>query len=157
MSKARYPEAGMRSCLVSPCKPSPAVRIAFVAVLTLLLSGWTTCTAIVNLSNCGGSAPQPQITSLSPGTIPRLAEPVPLIVIGSGFIPQSQILWNGSPLPTTFTDSSHLQAMISQQTFDSFGGSPGSSVNISVRSQASAPLLGCPNGGNSATLVLLIL
>jgi hypothetical protein len=36
----------MRSCLVNPCKPFPSVRIAFVAVLTLLLSGWTTCTAI---------------------------------------------------------------------------------------------------------------
>jgi len=146
----------MRSCLVNPCKPFPSVRIAFVAVLTLLLSGWTTCTAIVNFSSCPGTVPQPQITSLAPDTIPGNAESVPLIVNGSGFVPQSQILWNGSALQTTFTDSRHLQATITQRTFDSFGGSAGSSVQISVRSQGSAPVLGCPNGGNSATLVLVI-
>jgi hypothetical protein len=33
----------MRSRLVNPCKPFPSVRIAFVWVLTTLLSGWT-CT-----------------------------------------------------------------------------------------------------------------
>ncbi len=146
----------MRSRLVNPGKPFPSVRIALVAILTLLLSGWTTCTAIVNFSSCPGTVPRPQITSLSPDTIPGNAESVLLIVNGSGFVPQSQILWNGSVLQTTFTDSRHLQAAITQQTFDSFGGSPGSSVQISVRSQGSASVLGCPNGGNSATLVLAI-
>jgi IPT/TIG domain-containing protein len=146
----------MRACLVNPCKPFPSVRVAFVAVLTLLLSGWTTCTAIVNFSSCPGTVPQPQITSLSPDTIPGDAESVLLIVNGSGFVPQSQIMWNGSALQTTFTDSRHLQATITQQTFDSFGGSAGSAVQISVWSQGSVPVLGCPNGGNSATLVLVI-
>jgi hypothetical protein len=146
----------MRSCLVDPCKPFPSVRIAFVAVLTLLLSGWTTCTAIVKFSGCLGTVPQPQITSLSPDTIPGDTESILLIANGSGFVPQSQIMWNGSALQTTFTDSRHLQATITQQTFDSFGGLAGSSVQISVRSQGSTPVLGCPNGGNSATLVLVI-
>jgi hypothetical protein len=146
----------MRSCLVNPRKLYPSVRIAFVAVLTLVLSGWTTCTAIANFSGCAGAVPQPQITSLSPDTIPDDTESVLLIANGSGFLPQSQIMWNGSPLQTTLTDSRHLQATITQQTFDSFGGSAGSSVQISVRSQGSAPVLGCPNGGNSATLVLVI-
>jgi hypothetical protein len=146
----------MRSCLVNPCKPFPSVRIAFVAVLTLLLSGWTTCTAIVNFNSCPGTVPQPQITSLSPDTIPGNAELVLLIVNGSGFVPQSQIMWNESALRTTFTDSRHLQATITRQTFDSFGGSAGSSVQISVRSPESAPVMGCSNGGTSATLVLVI-
>jgi hypothetical protein len=146
----------MRSCLVNPCKPFPSVRIAFVAVLTLLLSGWTTCTAIVKFSSCPGTVPLPQITSLSPDTIAGDTESVLLIANGSDFVPQSQIMWNGSALQTTFTDSRHLQATITQQTLDSFGGSAGSSVQISVRSQGTAPVLGCPNGGNSATLVLVI-
>ena len=146
----------MLSSLVGPCKPFPSVRIAFVAVLTLLLSGWTTCTAIVNFSSCPGTVPQPQIASLLPDTIPGDTESVLLIVSGSGFVPQSQIMWNGSALQTTFTDSRHLQATVTQETFDSFGGSAGSSVQISVRSQGSASVLGCPNGGNSATLVLVI-
>jgi len=145
----------MRSCLVNPCTPFPSVRIAFVAVLTLLLSGWTACTAIVEFSSCPGTVPLPQITSLSPDTIAGDTESVLLIANGSDFVPQSQIMWNGSALQTTFTDSRHLQATITRQTLDSFGGSAGS-VQISVRSQGTAPVLGCPNGGNSATLVLVI-
>jgi len=153
---ARNREAGMRSCLVNPRKPFPLVRIAFIAALTLLLAGWTTCSAMVDFNSCEGSLPQPQISSLSPGAIPGDAASVLLTVNGSGFVPQSQIMWNGSALPTTFMDSSHLQTTITQQTFNSFGGSVGSSVQISVRSQGSTPVLGCPNGGNSATLALVI-
>jgi hypothetical protein len=146
----------MRSCLFNPCKPFPSVRVASVAALTLLLSGWTTCTAIVNFRSCTDTVPQPQITSLSPDTIPGDAESVQLIANGSGFVPQSQIMWNGNALQTMFTDSRHLEATITQQTFASFGGSAGSSVQISVRSLVSAPVLGCPNGENSATLDLVI-
>jgi hypothetical protein len=145
----------MRSSLVNPCKHFPWVRIALIAALTLLLSGWT-CSAMFEFNSCPGTMPQPQVTTLSPDTIPGNAESVLLIVKGSGFVPQSQIMWNGSALRTTFADSRHLQATITQRTFDSFGGSAGSSVQISVRSQGSAPVLGCPNGGNSATLVLVI-
>lgn len=143
----------MRSCLVSPSKPFPSVRIAFIAALTLLLSGWTTCSAIIEFNSCQGSFPQPQITSLSPDIIPGDSESVLLTVNGSGFVPQSQIMWNGNALQTTFTDSGHLETTITQQTFDFFGGSRGNNVQISVRSQGS---LGCPNGVSSATLVLVI-
>ena len=146
----------MRSCLVNPRKPFPLVRIAFIAALTLLLAGWTTCSAMVDFNSCEGSLPQPQISSLSPGAIPGDAASVLLTVNGSAFVPQSQITWNGSALPTTFMDSSHLQTTITQQTFNSFGGSVGSSVQVSVRSQGSVAVSGCPNGGNSATLALVI-
>jgi hypothetical protein len=146
----------MLSSLVRRCKPFPSARIACVTVLTLLLCGWTTCTAIFGFSSCPGAMPQPQITSLSPDSVPDDAESVPMIVIGAGFVPQSQIMWNDNLLPTTFADSQHLQTTITQQTLDSFGGSPGSSVPISVRSQGSAVIVGCPNGGSSATLLLVI-
>ena len=146
----------MRSCLVHPCKPFPLVRMACIAVLTLLLSGWTTCSAIVDFNSCQSSVPQPQITSLSPGAVPGDAASVLLTVNGSDFVPQSQIMWNGNALQTTFTDSRQLQTTITQQTFNSFGGAAGSSVQISVRSLGSVGVLGCPNGGNSATLELVI-
>ena len=146
----------MRSCLVDPRKPFLLVRIAFIAALTLLLAGWSTCSAMVDFNSCESSVPQPQITSLSPGAIPGSAASVLLTVSGSGFASQSQIMWNGSALPTTFMDSRHLQTTITQQTFDSFGGAAGSSVQISVRSQGSVAVSGCPNGGNSATLDLVI-
>jgi hypothetical protein len=143
----------MRSSLAHPCKPSPSIHIALIAALTLLLSGWT-CSAM--FISCQGVGEQPQITSLSPDTIPSDADSVLLTVDGSGFTPQSQIMWNGSSLETTFTDSHHLQTTITQQTFDTFGGSAGSSVQISVRSQGPVNDLECPIGGNSAALVLVI-
>jgi hypothetical protein len=146
----------MYSSLVHPRKPFLLVRIALLAVLTLLLSGWTTCTAMVDFNSCQSSVAQPQITSLSPGAIPGDSASVRLTVNGSNFVPQSQIMWNGNALQTTFTDSSHIQTTITQQTFNSFGGSAGSSVRISVRSLGSASVLGCSNGGNSATLELVI-
>ncbi len=138
----------MRSSLVKPCKPSPSIRIALIAVLALLLSGWT-CSFEFN--SCQGVR-QSQITSLSPSSVPSDANSVPLMVDGSGFTPQSQILWNGSTLDTRFMDSHHIQATITQETFESFGGSAGSSVQISVKSQGS----GCPINGDSATLNLVI-
>ena len=128
----------MRSYLVNLCKPFPLVRIALVAILTLLLSGWN-CSGV--FISCPGPVSQLQITSLSPGAIPGDANSVPLTVSGSGFTPQSQILWNGSWLETTFIDARHVEATITQQTFDSFGGSAGSTVQISVRSQGSG--VGC--------------
>ena len=141
----------MPSSLVNPWKPLPWTRIAFIAALPLLLSGWT-CNAI--FVSCLGVVPQPQITSLSPDTLPSDTNSVLLTVEGSGFTPQSQIMWNGSSLQTKFIDSHHLQTTITQQTFDSFGGSVGSSMQIAVRSRGSVPVVGCPNGGNSATLVI---
>jgi hypothetical protein len=118
---------------------------ALLAALTVLLSGWT-CSAI--FVSCQGVS-QAQITSLTPGNIPKDVNSVPLTVAGNGFTPQSQIMWNGSTLETTFQDSHHLQTTITRETLESFGG--GSSVRISV-SQGS----GCPIKGNSAALNLVI-
>jgi hypothetical protein len=146
----------MRSCLIDRCKPYPLVRISLLTLLTLVFCGWTTCTAIIGFNSCPGSVPQPQIASLFPNTISGGADSVLLTVNGNNFVPQSQILWNGKTLQTRFTDSRHLQTIITQQTFDSFGGSAGSSVLISAISPASAFVAGCPDGGTSSTLMLFI-
>jgi IPT/TIG domain len=142
----------MRSSLAHHHRSFPLIRVALVAALALLSSGWT-CSAI--FLSCQGVG-QSQVASLSPDTIPIDAESVLLTAEGSGFTPESQIMWNGNALQTTFIDSHHLQTTVTQQTFDSFGGSVGNNVRISVRSQASFDDLGCPIGGNSATLVLVI-
>ena len=142
----------MRSFLASICKPFFLFRIALVAALTLLLSGWT-CSAM--FLSCHGLEPL-QVTALSPDAISSSAESVRLTAEGSGFTPQSQIMWNGNALTTTFMDSRHIQTTITRQTLDSFGGSVDSTVKISVKSQASFDDMGCPIGGNSATLILVI-
>jgi hypothetical protein len=121
----------------SPGKPF--LSIALIAALAALLSGWTCSGMFVS---CQGVS-QAHITSILPGKIPSDANSVPLTVAGSGFTPQSQIMWNGSTLETTFLDSHHLQTTITRDTFESFGA--GNRVRISV-SQGS----GCPIGGNAA-------
>lgn len=142
----------MRSSLARPYQPSPLIRVALIAALTLLLSGWT-CSAL--FLSCQGVA-QSQVTSVSPDAIPSNVETVLLTAEGSGFTPQSQIMWNGNALQTRFMDSHHVQTTVTQQTLDSFGGSVGNNVQISVRSQAAFNDFGCPIGGSSATLVLVI-
>jgi hypothetical protein len=144
----------MRSCLIQSAKPFPWLRIGFVAALALTLSGWT-CTAIIGFNSCLGVPTTPQITLLSPSAVSVSTDSV-LTVRGSGFVPQSQILWNGNALLTKFVDSQHLQAPITQLTFTQFGGAFGSNVLISVNSPATATVLGCPIAGSSATLVLVI-
>jgi len=126
-----------------------------VAVLAFTLSGWT-CTAIVGFNSCLGIPPSPQITSLSPSVISTSVTSVVLIVIGNGFVPQSQILLNGSTMPTRFVDSQHLQTTITQQTFEQFSVASGSSVLISVNSPMTTTVVGCPVPGSSSTLVLAI-
>ncbi len=141
----------MHSCLVNPRRPFLSIRIALVAILTLLSSGWT-CRAM--FVSCQDAVARPQIVSLSPDAISFDAESVQLTVDGSDFTPQSQIMWNGNALQTAFTDSRHVEATITQQTFDSFGGSAEGSVQISVRTQGRDR--GCPPSEDSATLLLVI-
>lgn len=142
----------MCSCLITFYKP---YRIGLVLILTSLLSAWT-CRAIFDFDNCTDAVRQPHITSLSPDTIRANAIPVLLIVNGTGFIPRSEILWNGSPLQTTFMNSTQLQTTITQQTFESFGGTSGGSVRISVMSPASSSLVQCANSGVSGFVFLEI-
>ncbi len=142
----------MHSRLVATCKP---YRVALVFVLVWLLSAWT-CSAIFRFDSCFDVAPQPQITSLSPDTISANASSVLLTVNGTGFVSNSQIVWNSNPLQTAFVDSRHLQATITQDTFEMFGGSSGTNVLISVMSPRSTSVPGCASGGSSATLVLIV-
>lgn len=142
----------MCCCLITYFKP---YRVGLVVVLTFLLSAWT-CTAIVDFDNCTDPVPQPHVISLSPDTISANAVPLLIVVNGTGFSPQSEILWNGNPLQTTFIDSGHLQATITQQTFELSGGSAGSTALISVMSPASRTVGNCSRGGVSGTLVLFI-
>jgi len=129
--------------------------ILFVLVLVSLCSGWT-CTAVVNLDNCRAATPYPQIGALSPNPISADTVSTVLTVEGSGFVPQSEVLWDKNPMPTAFVDSSHLQTTVTQQTFDSFGGQAGTNVLITVTSPGTTSVVGCSNGGNSSTLLLEI-
>ena len=133
-------------------KLAPWLRIVLLAAIIPLLSGWTCGVFFVS---CHGVM-QPQIKSISPEAIPGGAESVLLTVEGNGFTTHSQIMWNSIPLPTTRIDSHHLMATITQETFNSLGGSAGSSVQISASSQGNLPETGCPINGNSNVVPLVV-
>ena len=127
--------------------------LPLVLALAALLFAWT-CSAVVNLDNCRGAIPYPQIGALLPNPISADTVSAVLTVEGTGFVPQSEILWDKNPLPTAFVDSRHLQTTVTQRTFDSFGGQAGTNVLITVTSPGTTSVVGCPNGGNSSTLLL---
>ena len=131
----------MRSDMVNTRKYSPSVRIACLAILTVALSGWTTCSGMFVWDSCPDQVPVPQIVSIAPGSMPGDLDSLVLTVTGTDFVSESQILWNGNALETTFVDSQHLTTTITQQTLESFGGSPGNSVAISIRSQSHNAIL----------------
>jgi hypothetical protein len=75
------------------------------------------------------SNPTPAVASLSPSTIPAGAAAFTLLVTGSGFVPGSVVNWNGSARPTSFIDSTGLQAAISASDVGSAGTVPVSVSN----------------------------
>jgi hypothetical protein len=140
--------------LVRPYASFPLPRVTALAALTLLLSGWTTCSAF--FLSCQTSVPQPQVVLLSPDDLAVDTEPVVVTVEGGDFEPQSEIMGNGSALQTRFVDPQHLQTSITQQTLSSLGATAGSQLQVSVMTPELSPVAGCPIGANSATLVLAI-
>lgn len=138
----------MRSSPASRRYP-PAAALALIVSLTFLLSGWT-CSAFFSWGSCQKSSAQLNVTSVSPDTISSDVTSVLLTVEGSGFTPQSQVLWNGSALDTTFVNSQRVETTITQETFALFGGSTGDQVLVSVRPRGIWSNTTCPNDVNSS-------
>jgi len=124
--------ASMHPSVTRRNAPSSTIRLALLIAIAWLLSGWT-CNGM--FVSCQGLDLQPQITSLSPDRIPGNVDSVELTVEGSGFTALTQIVGNGTALPTTMIDQQHLQTTITQQTLASLGVGPGGRVQISARSR----------------------
>ncbi len=56
--------------------------------------------------------PVPSIDQISPQGAPAGGPAISLTVSGAGFLPSSQVVWNGSARPTTYISGSTLQAQI---------------------------------------------
>jgi hypothetical protein len=63
-----------------------------------------------------GDNPRPQLLGVSPRTILANGPNFTLSVTGSGFVPGSGIVWNGSLVTTFYEDSGHLRAPMSTPT-----------------------------------------
>lgn len=77
--------------------------------------------ALGAVQGCGGSgsaatpppaAAVPAITAVAPSTVPAGSGAFTLAVTGSGFSPQSVVLWNGTSLTTTYVSATQLTAAV---------------------------------------------
>jgi hypothetical protein len=73
----------------------------------------------------------PVVSSLVPATAQIGAANFTLHVHGTGFTPGAQILWNGSPEPTTFVSPTELTTGVNMATATTAG-----SIPVAVRSLA---------------------
>ena len=81
------------------------------------------------------TVPKPQLSSLSPASLPAGAPAFTLTVSGSNFLAQSVVLWGGSPRPTSYVSANTLTAQISAADI-AVGGSV--AVTVANRSDGSA-------------------
>ena len=84
--------------------------------------------------------PVPTVSSLSPSSTPAGGPAFTLTVNGTGFIASSVVRWNGSDRPTSFINSTQLQAAIAAADVAAVGAD-----SVTVASPA-------PGGGTSQTV-----
>lgn len=76
--------------------------------------------AALFLAACGGGSspspspppPPPMITQLNPASVVAGSTAFALSVSGTGFLQTATVLWNGTPLATTWNSSTNLSAMV---------------------------------------------
>jgi hypothetical protein len=88
--------------------------------------------------------PVPTVNALSPSSATAGGPAFTLTVTGTGFVSTSQVLWNGSPAPTTYVSSTSLTAQIPASDL-----STGGTASVSVENPA-------PGGGTSGSLTFSI-
>ena len=72
---------------------------------------------VLYLSGCGDSdpfpaSPTPTVTSLNPTSLAANSPDFSMTLNGSGFVPVSKVIFNFTPVETTFVSESQLDALI---------------------------------------------
>lgn len=128
---------------ISPTQVSAQIEAADVA------SGGNINVTVANPAPGGGTSgavvfavknPVPVLGALNNGSAAAGCGAFNLYLIGNDFAPQSVVMWNGSPRPTTFSSTSVLSAQIGAADLASAG-----TASVTVFSAA-------PGGGTSAAV-----
>jgi pimeloyl-ACP methyl ester carboxylesterase len=90
--------------------------------------------SIVSLNN-----PSPTLTSISPSSGAVGAAALPLTVDGTDFVSGATVLWNGTPLQTTFVNSTQLTAAVPASDLVTGGSFPVTVANPSPGGATSGP------------------
>jgi hypothetical protein len=78
----------------------------------------------------------PAVTSVSPSTAPAGSPSLPIVVTGTNFISSSQVQWNGTPLGTSFSSATQLNAQIDSSLMQTPGTNFLTVVNGTTQSAA---------------------
>jgi len=101
--------------------------------------------------------PPPSITNISPSSAIVGGGPLTITLTGTGLLSSSTVLWNGSPLGTTFLSNTQLQATVTSSNIANIGAARVTVSNASIGgavSNASTFLVGTTGGSNFATIVV---
>ncbi len=124
-----------------------AIELTATVQVTEIANGGTASVTVSNPTPGGGvsnaltftiDSPVPSITSLQPSSATHGGAAFTLTVHGTGFQPNSTVLWNGSPRTTTYVHSVELTASIAAADIASAG-----TASVTVTTPA-------PGGGTSA-------
>ncbi len=129
---------------------SASLRLLSAILLAVLI--FQGCNALNPL--CGSARPSPNISSLSPNTIPfaEVQKGFLLTVNGTQFVSASVVVVNGTSLTTNVISSQQMQATITTAVISAPGTA---SVKVNTPSGNSGDL-GCTSGGTSKSLSLTI-
>jgi hypothetical protein len=103
LSKSR-PCESERPLIWRMCTPTAIKISALLGALAILL---------LPVVSCGGCPATPSVTSLSPSSATAGAAGLSLTVNGNDFSSNAVVVWDGSPLTTSFVNSKQLTAAIS--------------------------------------------
>jgi hypothetical protein len=104
LSKSR-PGKSARPLILRTCTMMAAIKIsALSGALAILL---------LPAVSCGGCPATPSVASISPSSATAGAAGFVLTVNGNDFSNNAVVVWNGSPLTTSFVNSNQLTATIS--------------------------------------------
>jgi hypothetical protein len=102
-SKSRQCESA-RPLIWRVCTPMAIKTSALLATFAILL---------LPVVSCGGCPATPSVTSISPNSATAGGDGFSLTVNGGNFGSNAVVVWDGSPLTTTFVNGNQLTAAIS--------------------------------------------
>jgi hypothetical protein len=137
----------------------------WIRVLAVLAVGAVLCTipGCGGLGHCEGGLPSPSLSSIAPSTINSTLLPATITVKGDGFQRSSKVWVNGVVVGSAYVSSNQLTATIAGDTIYSAGIFPGARVPVhvstppqSMANSIASGITGCPDGGDSGTVMLTV-
>jgi IPT/TIG domain len=127
--------------------------VVAIAVTLFMLAGCG------GMGSCSGGNPVPSLGSISPSTIDSTVVPVTITLKGSHFLSGSDVYINGQSVTSTYVSPSQLTVVVDGSLIYRTGITAGSRVPVYVNNRPSGTfggVVGCPDGGQSGTVMLTV-